>query len=183
LINLFKTTELKGNGTLPELRDLMKLRENPETMITFCDNFLSCVVGKVEWKRKVMKNLVQEIATNSDEGFALLVLENIWDEWSKIDAKEYFFAKHKTNQGVKRKQPGGGRWTSHSKGATRFGGWNAEGVKRFNELCAFVAKDREINGGFDVDYLNTMKMQSMETVKTTTTLVAYDELEKAFAEV
>jgi len=34
-----------------------------------------------------------------------------------------------------------------------------------------------------MDYLNTMKMQSMETVKTTTTLVAYDELEKAFAEV
>jgi len=28
-----------------------------------------------------------------------------------------------------------------------------------------------------------MKMQSTETVKTSTTLVAYDELEKAFAEV
>jgi len=64
-------------------------------MITFCDHFLACVVGKVEWKRKVTKNLVKEIATNSDEGFALLVLENIWDEWSKIDAKEFFFAKHK----------------------------------------------------------------------------------------
>jgi len=130
-----------------------------------------------------MKNLVKEIATNSDEGFTLLVLENIWDDWSKIDAKEYFFAKHKTNQGVKQKQPGGGQWTSHSKGATRFGGWNAEGVKRFNELCAFVAKDQEINGGFDMDYLNTMKMQSMETVKMTTTLIVYDELQKAFAEV
>ena len=34
-----------------------------------------------------------------------------------------------------------------------------------------------------MDYLNTMKMQSTETVKMTTTLVAYDELEKAFAEV
>jgi len=28
-----------------------------------------------------------------------------------------------------------------------------------------------------------MKMQSTETVKTSTTLVAYDDLEKAFAEV
>jgi len=28
-----------------------------------------------------------------------------------------------------------------------------------------------------------MKMQSMETVKTSTTLIAYNELEKAFAEV
>jgi len=28
-----------------------------------------------------------------------------------------------------------------------------------------------------------MKMQSRETIKTSTTLIAYDELEKAFAEV
>ena len=129
------------------------------------------------------KNLIKEIAANSDAGFALLVLENIWDEWSKFDAKEFFFAKHKNNQGYKQKQPGGGWWTSHSKGATRFGGWNADGVKRFNELCAFVAKDCENNSGFDIDYLNTMKMQTTEIVKTSTTLVAYDELEKAFAEV
>ena len=74
----------------------MKLQENPETMITFCDHFLSCIV---EWKQKVTKNLVKEIATNSDEGFALLVLENIWDEWSKFDVKEFFFAKQKNNQG------------------------------------------------------------------------------------
>ena len=88
-----------------------------------------------------MKNLVKEIATNSDEGFALLVLENIQDEWSKIAAKEFFFTKHKNKQGFKQKQPGGGQLTSHSKGATRFGGWNADGAKRFNELCTFVAKD------------------------------------------
>jgi len=48
-----------------------------------------------------MKNLVKDIATSSDEGFALLVLENIWDEWSKINAKEFFFTKHKNNHGFK----------------------------------------------------------------------------------
>jgi len=79
-----------------QLSDLMKLQGNPKTMITFCDHFLACIVGKVEWKQKVTKNLIKEIVTNSDEGFALLVLENTWDEWSKFDAKEFFFAKHKT---------------------------------------------------------------------------------------
>jgi len=81
------------------------------------------------------------------------------------------------------KQPGGGQWTSHSKGATRFGGWNSDGVKWFNELCAFLAKDHGNNGGFDIGNHKTMKMQSSETMKTTTTLIAYDEFEKAFAEV
>jgi len=35
----------------------------------------------------------------------------------------------------------------------------------------------------NIDYHNTMIMQSSETMKATTTLIAYDELEKAFAEV
>ena len=99
-------TGLKGNGTLPELSELMNLQGNPKAMITFCDHFLACIVGKVEWKQKVTKNLVKEIATNSDEGFALLVLENIWDEWTKI-TKEFFFANTETGK-VLKKQPG---WT------------------------------------------------------------------------
>jgi len=103
----------------------------------------------MEWRQKVAKNLVKEIATNSDEGFALLVLDNIWDEWSKLTIKEVFFAKHRNKQGFKCKQPGGGGWTSHSKGTPRFGKWNADGVKRFNELCAFFAKNCEKNSDFE----------------------------------
>jgi len=61
----------------------------------FCDHFLSCVVGKVEWKRKVTKQLVKDIANNSDEVFALLILENIWDDWININAKGFFFKKEK----------------------------------------------------------------------------------------
>ncbi len=32
------------------------------------------------------KNLIRDFATVSDEAFALLVLENIWDKWIKMDA-------------------------------------------------------------------------------------------------
>jgi len=34
---------------------------------------------------------------------------------------------------------------------------------------------------FNIDYHNTIKMQSSESMKMTTTLIAYDEIEKAFA--
>jgi len=52
----------------------MKLQENPKkSMMIFLWPFLS-IVGKVEWKWEVIKNPVKN-ATNSDEGFALLVLK------------------------------------------------------------------------------------------------------------
>jgi len=74
-------------------------------MITFCDHFLACIVGKVEWEQKVTKNLLKKL--QQTEGFALLILKNIWGEMSKIDAKEFFLAKHRNKQGFKQKQPGG----------------------------------------------------------------------------
>jgi len=54
---------------------------------------------------------------------------------------------------------GVGCWTSHSQGATRFGGWNADGVKRFNQLCALIVTDHKNNGAFNIDYLTTMTTQ------------------------
>jgi len=46
-------------------------------------------------------------------------------------------------QCFKQKQQTGGGWTSYSKGATRFGGWKFDGVKRFNELWAHCKRSRK----------------------------------------
>jgi len=62
-------------------------------MIMFIKNFLACVVGKVQLKWNVKKSLITKFMSNSDEAFALLVLENGWDEWIKIDAHEHFISK------------------------------------------------------------------------------------------
>jgi len=43
------------------------------------------------------KNLIREFATVSDEAFALLVLENIWDKWIKMDPLEFFSRKKMFN--------------------------------------------------------------------------------------
>ena len=57
-------------------------------MEILCNHFLACVVGKHDWKWQTKKELSQ-VATISDEAFALLILENIWDEWK--DMNEFFF--------------------------------------------------------------------------------------------
>ena len=46
-----------------------------------CDNFLVCVVRDTEWKNTIAEKPILEIATMSDEAFALLTLENNWEKW------------------------------------------------------------------------------------------------------
>jgi len=45
--------------------------------LVFFNHFLACVVGKHDWKWQTKKELIRQVATISDEAFALLVLENI----------------------------------------------------------------------------------------------------------
>jgi len=159
----------------------MKLRVGAEsTMIMFVENFLACVVGKVQWKRNVKKNLITKFTTNSDEAFALLVLENGWDEWIKIDAHEHFFSKQGLNEEKTRKVVGGGRYTAEAKGSIRFGGWKEEGVLRFNELCEIVKKDRAENGSFDLRYLERTSGTITSNKKKTSVVRAYSELNSDF---
>lgn len=65
-------------------------------MTLFCNQFLACVTGKNDWKQQT-KNLIRDFATVSDEAFALLVLENIWDKWIKMDPLEFFSRKKMFN--------------------------------------------------------------------------------------
>ena len=53
---------------------------------------LCCWESAMEMKHK--KNPITKFTSNSDEAFALLVLENGWDKWIKIDAHEHFISKH-----------------------------------------------------------------------------------------
>jgi len=50
-------TGLKENDTSLDLAEFMKLRGNPKRMMIFCNHFLSCIVGKVEWKEKSPSSL------------------------------------------------------------------------------------------------------------------------------
>jgi len=61
--HLFTRTGLTRNETLVDLAEFIKLQGTPETLMIFCDHFLSCLVGKVEWKRKSQINLLKILQT------------------------------------------------------------------------------------------------------------------------
>jgi len=145
----------------------------------YFDKFLACVVGKCKYRDLVKMQPVKEFATVTDEAFTLVVLENGWEEWIKIDPDSHFGLKNKQEDGNKRKKVGGGWYTKHARGATRFCGWNPAGIERFNELCKIVVNDRERNGEYDVEFYKkklSMKKENGSKVATNT-VVAYDELD------
>jgi len=98
------------------------------------------VWGRKKYYYRVLEAVIdkgsQELGvTVSDEAFAILLYENYMDNW--------ITCYHMERQGEK---PGGkakGTYTSSVTDHCLYGGWSAEGVTRFNALCAIVDKDRK----------------------------------------
>jgi len=67
---------MKSQNKLPSLQQLQLLQQNVATMEIFCEQFLSCNWQEgMETADRIKQ--VQEIATVTDEAFALLILNNI----------------------------------------------------------------------------------------------------------
>ena len=102
-------TELNAGGLLPSLEDIMHLRMAQVNVIgIYFDKFLSCVVGKCKYCNLVKMPPVKEFAMVTDEAFTLVVLENGWEEWIKIDLDTHFGLKNKQEDGNKHMKAGGG---------------------------------------------------------------------------
>lgn len=71
-----------------KMEDFMKLRGDADCFEFFCTNFLSCVVGLKRWPKSCLSKRVSEVASVTDEGFALLTLENNWDPWEAAGEKK-----------------------------------------------------------------------------------------------
>jgi len=69
------------------------------------------------------------VATISDKAFALLVLENIWDEWKDMNVVEFISSCKGMEKRSKRKKIGGGCWTSDAKKSGKYCGWNVKEMK------------------------------------------------------
>lgn len=97
-----------------------------------------------EWKRNVGQKSVSKFTTVSDEAFALLLLENVWDGWAARDLDEYLKEREydEVQQKEKRRKPVYGKYTPGKRGELRYGGWTNEGIDRFNELYKLVQADR-----------------------------------------
>ena len=76
------------------------------------------------------------VVTVSDEAFAILLYENYINKW----IARY----HAEKLGEKPKGKMTGKYNSTVTDSCLHRGWSAEGVARFNELCAIVDRDQKL---------------------------------------
>jgi hypothetical protein len=138
---------------MPTLAAIMMMRQNEEEAYKiFCDEVLSQVVGKLEWKTSRHSRAITQWATTSDEAFAIVLLENSWDLWVEMSEHEH---QNKGKKGhitfVKTKES---LYTRSGAGTKKYGGWTAIGLKRFGEIANMVQADRVSNTGisFETEY-------------------------------
>jgi hypothetical protein len=129
--------------------EVMKLRRattdrERKAFFWFFDKYIECVSGKRLWGAKKVVELVSKatdndagqnnaIVTKSDEAFALLIFENYEQKWK---SQRETLANNGNIQRMK------GKYTGRASGHCKYGGWNAEGIRRFNELRNLVEEDR-----------------------------------------
>jgi len=123
------------NGTMPLMEDVLTMRENRNgAYVVFCENVLSQVVGKTKWKTEGHLLRMSEMATVSDEAFALILLENSYDYWEDM-------AMHCGDKSYVSKVQA--KYTKNGAGTKKFQGWVEEGLVRFNNLARQVKASRK----------------------------------------
>ena len=122
---------VKENIEIDWFEHVLYLRDDPGGCSgQFCENVLSHVVGRDVWKRRSHSHLISEIATISDEAFALFIVENSFQVWcASVDEKGENVAP---------------KYSMRGPGTKKFQGWNKEGITRFNELYDKVETDRMV---------------------------------------
>ena len=100
---------------------MQNARSNFVNFDTFCSYFLSNVIGKQTYNKKVIQVTMSEIATVSDEAFVMLCLENSMERWE-----------HEAREPAEKRLDA--KYTASPAEASKYGGWTNEGMRRFNKL-------------------------------------------------
>jgi hypothetical protein len=110
---------------MPAMEDVLAMRLNTNGAYSiFCENVVSQVVGKTSWKSKGHSVLMSNIATVSDEAFAVILLENSYELWKDMAGHgDDYVSKVET------------RYTKNGAGTKKYQGWVDEGLRRFNDLA------------------------------------------------
>ena len=131
---------------LPSLESILEMRTNKACFFLFCEYFLSRIVGMTIWKDSCTKQKVSEKMTVSDEVFTYLLIENYWDEWSTKSLDEYMQEVSYDSSTSKRKKRKS-TWQKYTKGALgacHYGGWNQDGIIRFNQYVRRLRRTEKI---------------------------------------
>jgi hypothetical protein len=122
LVALYRKNNLKS------LEEIQMLREDPVSYAWMLDNIAPLIVGNVKYKEECKQVVPTSWMTPSSEAFALLCLENYYDNIQDI-------ASNKTTI----RKP---LWTNKGLGAKRNQGWSKEGLNQFATHCKAVKVNR-----------------------------------------
>ena len=132
---------------LPTLGEILSLRVDRSAYTFFCDHLLGAVTGMKKFAKASRSRWISNIATISDEAFALVLLENNYEVW--VDMQTRGVTK---GSSVDPKYTNGGNSVGNGR-SRKYKGWSDEGIERYNELFDRVKKDRENNTFFDRYYM------------------------------
>jgi hypothetical protein len=161
----------RNDPPAPTLDQIVKARSNIEDFTMFCEQFLSCVIYKQEFKKCKADKLVKDIATASDEAFVMVCFENYIDRWTdqandpreeKVDTwrKPKFTDRHKANKGSD---------------TTDLKGWNTAGIDRFNELFDIVQANRLETSEIEEQFRTQNKDKLLDRMNSRTKKAKIDE--------
>ena len=132
IINFLILQKLWKKGNVITLEEMQKAREDMDNFHKFCKLFLSSMVGRHKYNKKVHLHTISEIATASDEAFVLLCLENSLDRWQH---------EHEKPEEVKKTPV----YTASPAEASKYGGWSEAGIHRYNELLQHIVPEMRQN--------------------------------------
>jgi hypothetical protein len=153
-------------GALSLLRRAQSVHEM-EAYLWFVGSFLECVSGARAWgKRKYFERVSNAmvggtdelLVTVSDEAFALLLYENYVTKWMT----KYIEERTQTFQEENKRM--NGKFTKSSTGNCEYGGWDEDGVRRFNQLCVLVQNDRRSRKAQEMEEYVLMELRKKKFV-------------------
>ena len=167
-----------------EKSDFFQLRSNTKCYKVFFDRFAPIVERKLGWGNKMAKaEADKDMLSISSEAFGLLLVENMWDRWIDIyQLTNGGVAKGRRTASMKginskvlplytcggvhvnRDEKDDDVNAGHGVSCT-MKGWNALGIKRFNELYDVVAYDWKAYPGFFKEWIKSAR-STMDKVET-----------------
>jgi hypothetical protein len=145
LYETMKQAEQYKLGNIVTLRQMQNARSGFDDFDVFCTAFLSNVIGKQAYNKKVVQETISIIATVSDEAFVILCLENSLEQWEQE-------ARNPTAKRID------AVYTASPAEASKYSGWSKEGMRRFNTLQREIIPDlRKNTMKLEVDYLMHQK--------------------------
>jgi hypothetical protein len=113
------------------------LRQDPESYAWMLDNIAPLIVGNGKYKEESKQKLPTSWMTPSSEAFAVLCLENYYDNIQDVASNKSTISKP--------------LWTNKGLGAKRNQGWSRDGLTRFEKYCKAVELNRSSEGAKEVD--------------------------------